>query len=147
MASLASPTRTTVIPSLGYRDAGAAVEWLCRVFGFEPHFVGRLQSGVVARAELSFGNGLIMIHAIPEPDKQTDWHRLTRHPDEVGGVETQSTVLVVTDADAMYARARAAGAEIAYDIRDSVAESREFSCRDLEGRLWNFVTYDPWAAR
>jgi hypothetical protein len=22
---------------------------------------------------------------------------------------------------------------------------RGFSCRDLEGRLWNFGTYDPWA--
>jgi hypothetical protein len=32
-------------------------------------------------------------------------------------------------------------------VRHHVVEDyggRGFSCRDLEGRLWNFGTYDPW---
>src|SRR5690348_10406072 len=37
MASPACNTVVTIIPSLRYRDALAAIEWLCRAFGFEKH--------------------------------------------------------------------------------------------------------------
>ncbi|MBW8811090.1 MAG: glyoxalase, partial [Lysobacter sp.] len=30
---------STIIPSLRYRNAPAAIEWLCRAFGFEKHAV------------------------------------------------------------------------------------------------------------
>ena len=32
------PARSTVIPAMRYRDAPAAIEWLCRVLGFEKHW-------------------------------------------------------------------------------------------------------------
>jgi uncharacterized glyoxalase superfamily protein PhnB len=51
----------------------------------------------------------------------------------------------VDDADAHYARAAAAGAEIVLDIVDEDYGGRGYSCRDPEGHLWNFGTYDPWA--
>src|SRR5262245_1446511 len=35
MSSLPKKTKATVIPCLRYRDAPAAIEWLCRAFGFE----------------------------------------------------------------------------------------------------------------
>ena len=28
-----------IIPSMRYRDAAAAIEWLCKTFGFEKHLV------------------------------------------------------------------------------------------------------------
>ena len=31
--------KSPVIPSLRYRDAAAAIDWLCRVLGFSRHFV------------------------------------------------------------------------------------------------------------
>jgi uncharacterized glyoxalase superfamily protein PhnB len=74
-----------------------------------------------------------------------DYGRLIKQPDEIGGFETQSPYVIVTDADAVYARARAAGATIALDIKDEDYGGRGFSCRDLEGHLWNVGTYDPWA--
>jgi uncharacterized glyoxalase superfamily protein PhnB len=43
---------------------------------------------------------------------------LIKQPDEIGGYETQSPYVIVTDADAVYAQARAAGATIALDIKD-----------------------------
>jgi hypothetical protein len=46
--------------------------------------------------------------------------------------------------DALYRRAKAAGAKIVLDINDEDYGGRGFSCRDLEGHLWNFGTYDPW---
>jgi uncharacterized glyoxalase superfamily protein PhnB len=32
------------------------------------------------------------------------------------------------------------------DIKDEDYGGRGYSCRDLEGHLWNFGTYDPWAS-
>ncbi len=69
---------------------------------------------------------------------------LTIQPDEIGGKETQSPYLIVSDADAVYQRAKAAGATIEIEIRDEEYGGRGFSCRDLEGHLWNVGTYDPW---
>lgn len=144
MSDLAKETRTTIVPSLSYRDAPAAIDWLCEVLGFEQQLVAKNDDGTIAHAQLIFGNGMVMIYSVLEEEKQNAWHRLTKHLDEVGGIETQSTTVVVSDADEVYRRAKEAGAEIALEIRDSVFDSRSFSCRDLEGRLWNISTFDPW---
>jgi uncharacterized glyoxalase superfamily protein PhnB len=52
---------------------------------------------------------------------------------------------VVPDPDAHHARARAAGAEIVRALSELDYGSREYSARDLEGNLWSFGTYDPYA--
>ncbi len=39
MSTLAKSTKATVIPSLRYRNAPTAIEWLCSAFGFEKHAV------------------------------------------------------------------------------------------------------------
>ena len=67
-----------------------------------------------------------------------------KQPDEIGGAETQTAYVIVKDADAVYSRAKAAGAKIVIDIKNEDYGGRGFSCRDLEGHLWNFGTYDPW---
>jgi uncharacterized glyoxalase superfamily protein PhnB len=51
----------------------------------------------------------------------------------------------VEDADKHYARAVAAGAEIVMELRDEDYGGRDYSCRDPEGHVWNFGSYDPWA--
>jgi uncharacterized glyoxalase superfamily protein PhnB len=140
MSNLAKSTRATVIPALRYRDAPAAIEWLCRAFGFEKHLVVPGEAGTIAHAELRFGNGMIMLGSVLE----TQFGRLMKQPDEIGGAETQSAYVVVNDADAVYARAKAAGARIAIEIKDEDYGGRGFSCYDLEGHLWSFGTYDPW---
>jgi uncharacterized glyoxalase superfamily protein PhnB len=77
-------------------------------------------------------------------EKETEFGRLMKQPDEIGGGQTQTTYVVVTDADAAYARGQSGGAKIAMEIRDEDHGGRVFSCRDLEGHLWSFGTYDPW---
>ena len=140
MSSLSKNTRATVIPCLRYRDAQAAIEWLCRAFGFEKHLVVPGEGGTIAHAELSFGNGMIMLGSV----KESEFDRLMKQPDEIAGAETQTPYVIVSDADALYARAKAAGAKIVVEIKDEDYGGRGFSCRDLEGRVWNFGTYDPW---
>ena len=142
MSSPAKNTRATIIPCLRYRDAPKAIEWLCRTFGFEKQLVVPNADGTIAHAQLSFGNGMIMLGSVLEVE--TEFGRLIKQPDEIGGFETQSAYVVVSDADAIYARAKAAGAEIVIEIKDEDYGGRDFSCRDLEGHLWNIGTYDPW---
>ncbi|MFI5459513.1 MAG: VOC family protein [Isosphaerales bacterium] len=140
MPSFAKNTTSTVIPCLRYRDANAAIKWLYDTFGFEKQLVVPNKDGSIAHAQLSFGNGMIMLGSAVE----SEFGRLMRQPDEIGGAETQSPYLIVSDADAIYARAKAAGARIEIDIKDEDYGGRGFSCRDLEGHLWNIGTYDPW---
>ena len=142
MSTPAKDTRATIIPCLRYRDAPKAIEWLCRTFGFEKQLVVPNADGTIAHAQLSFGNGMIMLGSVLEVE--TEFGRLIKQPDEIGGFETQSAYVVVSDADAIYARAKAAGAEIVIEIKDEDYGGRDFSCRDLEGHLWNIGTYDPW---
>ena len=78
--------------------------------------------------------------------KESEFDRFMKQPDEIGGAETQSAYVIVSDADVFYARAKTAGAKIVLDIKDEDYGGRGFSCRDLEGHLWNFGTYDPWTA-
>jgi uncharacterized glyoxalase superfamily protein PhnB len=142
MSILAKNTKATVIPCLRYRNAPAAIEWLCATFGFEKQAVYPNPDGTIADAQLTFGNGMIMLGSVTKTDNE--WGRLIKQPDEIGGAETQSAYVIVTDADALFARAKAAGAEIVLDIENEDYGGRGFSCRDLEGHLWNFGTYDPW---
>ena len=143
MSSLAKNTKATLIPVLRYRDAPAAIEWLCQSFGFEKHLVVPNEDGTIAHAQLSFGNGMIMLGSALK--NETEFGRLMKQPDEIGGAQTQTTYVVVMDADAAYAQAKAGGAKIAMEIRDEDYGGRAFSCHDLEGHLWSFGTYDPWS--
>ena len=142
MSAIAKDTKATVIPCLRYRDAPAAIDWLCRVFGFEKQLVVPGKDGTIAHAQLSFGNGMIMVGSVQD----SAFGRLMKQPDEIGGAETQSSYVIVSDADAIYARAKAAKAEIVLDIKDEEYGGRGFTCRDLEAHLWTFGTYDPWEA-
>ena len=140
MTYIAKDTRATVIPCLQYRNAPAAIDWLCATFGFERQLVVPGQNDTIAHAQLRFGNGMIMLSSASEDE----FGRLMKQPDEIGGAETQCAYLIVNDVDALYARAKAAGARIAIEIKDEDYGGRDFSCYDLEGHLWNFGTYDPW---
>jgi uncharacterized glyoxalase superfamily protein PhnB len=142
MPMLAKHTKATVIPCLRYRDPPGAIEWLCQTFGFEKHLVVPNPDGTIAHAQLSFGNGMIMLGSVLKTE--TAFGHLIKQPDEVNGAETQSSYLVGTDADALYARAKAADAKIVIEIKDEDYGGRGFGCYDLEGHLWSFGTYDPW---
>jgi uncharacterized glyoxalase superfamily protein PhnB len=140
MSGNAKITTSTVIPAMRYRDAAAAIEWLCNAFDFEKHLVVPGENGGIAHAQLAFGNGMIMLGSARD-DEFGQW---VKPPREIGGIGTQSAYVIVDDADAHYARAKAAGAEIVMEVEDQDYGGRLYSCRDPEGHLWSFGTYDPW---
>ena len=128
-----------IFPTLRYRDANAAIDWLKDVFGFEEKAVYRGDDGVVHHAELRLGTGMIMLGQ-HRPD---GWFG-SKEPD----AESSPTgiYVVLGDVDGHYARARDKGADIFREPVDQDYGSREYSARDLEGNRWSFGTYDPYAA-
>lgn len=135
--------RSTVIPALRYRDAPAAIEWICSVLGFTRHAMYEGEGGEINHAELALGGGMIMLGSMKEDEQG----RRFKAPGELGGVETRSAYIVVPDADAVYARAQAAGATIVRPLQDMDYGSREFTVNDPEGHSWSVGTYDPWRAQ
>ena len=130
--------KVSIIPALQYRDAKAAIAFLDAAFGFETRAVYDGPDNTVAHAELTFGNGMVMLGSV----NASEYGKQLRRPAEAGGV-TMSCYVIVPDADAHCIRAKAAGATI---VREPVTQDyggRDYACKDIEGHLWTFGTYDP----
>ena len=115
--------RSTVIPVLVYPDVRAAVEWLDAAFGF----VERLRIGESHRAQLSVGEGAVIIAEA----------RNERRPPRPGEV-THSVTVRVEDARAHCERARGHGARILMEPTDFEYGERQYTAVDLAGHQWTF---------
>lgn len=143
MSATPKATRANVIPCLRYRNAAAAIEWLCTNFGFQKQLVVPGENGTIVHAQLSFGNGLLMLGSVDAAD--SEYGRLITQPDDIGGGQTQTIYVVVENADAVYDRVKSCGMDIVIDIKDEDYGGRGFTCRDIERHVWSFGTYDPFA--
>jgi len=76
------PARIGVIPALQYQDARAAIEFLCKAFGFEKNAVYEDKDGSIAHAQLTHGNGMVMLGSV----KDTEYGKLLKRPHDAGGV-------------------------------------------------------------
>ncbi|MBX6317811.1 VOC family protein [Pigmentiphaga sp.] len=132
--------KSTIIPCLVYRDAPAAIEWLCRAFGFAKHLVVPDASGAIAHAELTFGNGMVMLGS----GKGELMRKITAQPSEIGGRQTQTPYVIVADPDAHYATAVNAGAMVVRPIQEESYGGKGYTLQDPEGYVWHFGSYDPW---
>jgi uncharacterized glyoxalase superfamily protein PhnB len=141
MPTNSNNTGSTVIPCLRYRDAPRAIDWLCAVFGFTTQLVVSGENGAIAHAQLKHRNGMIMLGSA---SNEGVYGPLVVQPEDIGGAQTQTTYLVVDDADAVYDRVMEAGAAIVIDIVDEEYGGRGFTCRDPEGHVWSIGTYNPW---
>ena len=101
MSSLAKDTKATMIPAIRYRDAAAAIDWLCEAFGFERHLVVPGEGGAIDHAQLVFGNGMVMLGSA----RDDEFGALQQPLAEPGGPVSLSIYIVVSDVDAHHARA------------------------------------------
>ena len=123
MKSNRSVPSATVIPVLIYPDVRAAVEWLETAFGFAE----RVRSGENHRAQLSFGDGAVIVGDV----------RGERRPPRPG--EATHTVMVrVDDVRAHCERARANGGRILMEPTDFEYGERQYSVEDPAGHRWTF---------
>ena len=129
--------------SIFYDEAAAAIDWLCRAFGFEVRLKVEGDRGRIEHSELTYGEGLIMVgQAGPRPDRPD--RLFPTSPRSVGGANTPSVMLFVDDVDAHCVRARAAGARIFEEpaVHDYGADhwvDRSYGAVDPEGHHWWFT--------
>lgn len=116
---------------LAYADAHAAIEFLCRAFGFEEKYVMSMDNGNVGHAELSMGDAVVML--------ATAWRGAgMAPPSELDGVHAQVQVYV-DDVDAHYAKAKDEGAQISAEPADQFFGARTYRASDPEGHRWIFT--------
>lgn len=142
MPASGEPKATGFVPVLRYRDVGAAADWLCRAFGFVPEARVVGEDGTVVYALLASGAGVIML--VPVGESELD--KLMCQPEDNGGFETQACYVPVSDAEAHHGVAEAAGATIVLGLTSDDSGRAGYTCRDLEGHVWSFGTYDPGEA-
>jgi uncharacterized glyoxalase superfamily protein PhnB len=142
MANFSRECTSSVIPCLRYREAHKAIEWLCAALGFERKAVYANADGSVAHAQLTFGNGMVMVGSAAAGTVEDNFYC---QPDEINRKETQYPCLLVSDCDAVYKRVKAVGGEVVVEIADVSYGGRSFTCRDPGGHLWYVGSYDPWA--
>lgn len=136
------PVRAAIIPCLTYDDAIGAVGFLRDAFGFAQHALYQsADRSRVEHAELTLDGNMIMIGSA----KANEFGIVT--PSQTEGRVTSSLYVVVDDPDAHHLRAAAAGADIIKPPRDQDYGGRSYETRDLEGNVWSFGSYDPWAVK
>lgn len=124
-----------IYPSLTYDDAPAAIDWLCKAFGFTKRFVVPGADGSVEHSELSLGTGVVMIGSPKAEDRRVS-------PKNLAGV-SQGLSVHVDDPDAHHAVAVAAGARVVRVLRTEDYGARGYMVLDPEGHLWYFGNYRP----
>jgi len=135
---------------LAYEDAAAAIEWLCRAFGFREDRSQRhtASDGTVGHAEIERDGARIML-ATPNREYQAPRrHRETceaaarwlDNPWVIDGVFVD-----VDDVDAHHAQASAAGATILREPSEPGIGFRIYSAEDPEGHRWMFGQQTPAA--
>ena len=128
----------TVTPMLSYEDAGAAADWLARVFGFRETLRYAEDNGQVTHVELELGDGSVMLGAPPgyvNPLRlrETEFGEAWSSPYVIDGVH-----VTVDDVDKHFAHAKQAGATILSEPQDREFGERLYRAEDLEGHRWMF---------
>ncbi|MEU5210519.1 VOC family protein [Streptomyces sp. NPDC020742] len=127
----------TMYPTVLYADAQAAIRQLTEAFGFTVGAQYETEEGTVLHAELSYGNGTVMLGSKGRGGV------FAEAMEDAGPV---GVYVLVEDTDAHFARAERAGAEILMRPTDQDYGSRDYLARDAEGNVWSFGTYAPAGA-
>ncbi|MGH3631962.1 MAG: VOC family protein, partial [Sciscionella sp.] len=135
--------RQKVVPHLCYEDPFAALDWLCRVFGFtEMKRWDRGEDNLTARLRGPDG-GSVMISG--SGADFTAWMRARApHFEEATGRSwpwlTHAITVIVDDVDAHFERADRHGAAVLATPKDQPWGVRSYAALDPEGHQWEFAT-------
>ena len=130
--------------SVYYEDPHAAIEWLCKAFGFEKRLVVEGDDGTIVHSEITFGEGLFMIGGSGKNAKAEEYSKIYSSPKENAGRITGALCFFVDDCDAHYKVAVESGAKIVRepttsDYGDDYWTDRSYGALDPEGHLWWFM--------
>jgi uncharacterized glyoxalase superfamily protein PhnB len=130
--------------SVYYDDPRAAIEWLCKAFGFEKRLVVEGDDGTIVHSELTYGEGLVMVGGSGTNAKGEEWSAIYSSPKGIAGRITGALAFFVDDCDAHHKIAVAHGAKIVRDpttndYGDDYWTDRSYGALDPEGHLWWFM--------
>jgi uncharacterized glyoxalase superfamily protein PhnB len=125
--------------SLAYQDPVRAIDWLVAAFGFSVRIKVPDDAGGIRHSELTFGEAVVMVAG-----ERAHGPSPARSPKSLQGASTQGLFVYVDDIEAHYARALAAGAQLARELAttDYGGEywtDRGYSVLDPEGHTWHFA--------
>ncbi|MDG4865557.1 VOC family protein [Streptomyces sp. T-3] len=124
----------SITPTLLYADAKAAIKQLTEAFGFTEIAVYEGESGLVEHAELSYGNGMVMLGSKG---------RGGAFAAAMADAGPAGIFVHVDDVDAHHKQAVEHGVEILMPPTDQDYGARDYVTRDVEGNVWSFGTYAP----
>jgi uncharacterized glyoxalase superfamily protein PhnB len=117
-----------VVPYLLYEDAGAAMNWLIRTFGFTERVRDRQGDGTVRHGELLLDDGGVIMLGSPGAG--------FRGPARLGEV-TQLQCITITDLAAHREHTQAEGANVS-EISIRANRAHSYTVDDPEGHRWYF---------
>src|SRR5271168_3707211 len=91
-------------PAIYYDDAAAAIDWLCRAFGFEVRLKIEGDRGRIEHSELVYGEAVVMVAQSGSRPTHPKFPP-SASPRTVGGANTQSLMVFVDGAEEHSARA------------------------------------------
>jgi len=126
-----------------YDDAAAAIDFLCRAFGFDVRLKIEGDGGRIEHSELTYGEALVMVSQSGSRPTHPTWPP-GASPRSVGGANTQSLMLYVDRLEDHCARARSAGAAIleepaVHEYGADYWSDRSYGALDCEGHIWWFT--------
>ena len=116
-----------ITPYLVYEDAGAMLEWLSRVFGFQERSRFVDSDGIVQQAEMLVGDTELWFGG----RGPGYWEQQGKRPD-------QYILVWVDDVDAMYRHVKDAGVDVE-PPSDKSYDVRALAIQDPEGYHWSFL--------
>ena len=131
---MSNGTAANIWPTYRYRDAKAAIAFLCEAFGFEVvvEYTNAEDPQRVDHAELAWPEGGgIMLGSVRD-----DGGVMTKT-----GVASGSVYIATDRVEELYHRAISAGATEVMGLTEQDYRSLDFSVQDPEGVLWSFGTY------
>jgi uncharacterized glyoxalase superfamily protein PhnB len=131
----AGPQR--IVPYLSYADAPAAIEFLCRAFGFTERFRYPMPNGSIGHAEIVRDGNVVMLASSGGGFGESPLNLATVHG---------QLLCYVDKVDEHYAQALAEGATIITEPGEDHG-MRSYRAMDPEGHRWIFATLLPGSAK
>ncbi len=130
-----------IIPMLTYENGTAAMEWLCRVFGFTEKTRWTDREGKLTHGEITMGGGMIML-----ANGNIDYQSPLQHRQSCSQCAKWYSVqyiingvlVYVDDVQAHFENSGKRGARILSDLEFGEPGSR-YRVEDLEGQRWMFM--------
>ncbi|MGB0035872.1 MAG: VOC family protein [Candidatus Acidiferrales bacterium] len=122
----------TVTPLLTCRNAERALEFYKNAFGAEIQGVNKDDQGRVMHSQIKIGDSIVMV-----TDEYPEYKGLS--PLGLGGCATTLHIYTL-DADAAFAKAVAAGAQVRMPISDAFWGDRYGQLVDPFGHIWSIAT-------